>query len=124
MFIQNGSKSDDICHCCHIVHGFHPTENLWGQQTSYRQGKNQLRYCCRSKSRVLCAKTQSCTFKINELFTLFQGLSEQEHFIDGEHNPKYDHEAFLGEEAKQFDDLTPEESRRRLGYVHKTDKVE
>lgn len=57
-------------------------------------------------------------WKINYLHYL-QGLSEQEHFIDGEHNPKYDHEAFLGEEAKQFDDLTPEESRRRLGYVHK-----
>jgi len=33
-----------------------------------------------------------------------------------EHNPEYDHEAFLGEEqAREFDQLSPDESRRRLG---------
>lgn len=33
-----------------------------------------------------------------------------------EHNKQYDHEQFLGEDqAKTFDQLTPEESRRRLG---------
>ena len=38
------------------------------------------------------------------------------HYMGDEHNPKYDHEAFLGpNEAKQFDELTPDESRRRLG---------
>lgn len=32
------------------------------------------------------------------------------------HDSKYDHEQFLGEdEAKTFDQLAPEESRRRLG---------
>lgn len=46
---------------------------------------------------------------------LLQTLSDQDHFIDGEHNAAYDHEAFLGDEAKQFDELSPEESRRRLG---------
>ncbi|ODM97252.1 Calumenin [Orchesella cincta] len=51
-----------------------------------------------------------------------KSLSDQEHFMDGEHNPKYDHEAFLGEDAKQFDDLTPEESRRRLGLIF--DKID
>lgn len=45
-------------------------------------------------------------------------LSEEEHFPgDGheEHNTEYDHEAFLGEEKKKFDELTPEESKERLG---------
>lgn len=41
-------------------------------------------------------------------------LSNKEH--DDEENFEYDHEAFLGqEEAKTFDQLTPEESKERLG---------
>lgn len=44
-------------------------------------------------------------------------LSDKEHFENEHHNPQYDHEAFLGEEAKTFDQLPPEESKRRLGYV-------
>ena len=44
-----------------------------------------------------------------------QKLSDEEHFVEGtEHNPDYDHEAFLGEDAKEFDELTPEESKERL----------
>jgi calumenin len=32
-----------------------------------------------------------------------------------EHEAKYDHEAFLGkDEAKEFDELTPEKSKERL----------
>ena len=42
-------------------------------------------------------------------------LSDKEHFENEHHNPQYDHEAFLGEEAKTFDQLPPEESKRRLG---------
>lgn len=43
-------------------------------------------------------------------------LSHAEHFEDGHHNAQYDHEAFLGEDqAKTFDQLSPEESMRRLG---------
>lgn len=39
-----------------------------------------------------------------------------EHEHEGEHNPDYDHEAFLGkDEAKTFDQLTPDESKDRLG---------
>lgn len=45
--------------------------------------------------------------------------SDQKHFQEAQHNPQYDHEAFLGEEAKTFDQLPPEESRRRLGWVDK-----
>lgn len=43
-------------------------------------------------------------------------LSDEPHYKEGEeHNPEYDHEAFLGkEEAEEFQHLTPEESRRRL----------
>lgn len=41
-------------------------------------------------------------------------LSNREH--DDTANFDYDHEAFLGqEEAKTFDQLTPEESKERLG---------
>lgn len=41
-------------------------------------------------------------------------LSSREH--DDTENFDYDHEAFLGqEEAKTFDQLTPEESKERLG---------
>lgn len=43
-------------------------------------------------------------------------LSHLEH--DDAKNYDYDHEAFLGQdEAKTFDSLPPEESRRRLGWV-------
>ncbi|XP_014259839.1 calumenin-B [Cimex lectularius] len=41
---------------------------------------------------------------------------------DGAHNVEYDHEAFLGEEAKSFDSLSPEESRKRLGLI--VDKID
>lgn len=43
---------------------------------------------------------------------------------DHEHNPEYDHEAFLGgkEEAAEFDDYDPEESKKKLGEIfHKID---
>lgn len=40
-----------------------------------------------------------------------------DHAHDDAHGHQYDHEAFLGkEEAKTFDQLTPEESKARLGY--------
>lgn len=41
-----------------------------------------------------------------------------DHVHDDTHGFQYDHEAFLGkEEAKTFDQLTPEESKERLGYL-------
>lgn len=41
-----------------------------------------------------------------------------QHIGGEEHSKQYDHEQFLGEDqAKTFDQLAPEESRRRLGYV-------
>ncbi|KAJ3612035.1 hypothetical protein NHX12_020312 [Muraenolepis orangiensis] len=48
-------------------------------------------------------------------------LSSREH--DDVKGFEYDHEAFLGrEEAKTFDDLTPQESKRRLGMI--VDKID
>lgn len=45
------------------------------------------------------------------------------HFDEDHHNVQYDHEAFLGEdESKTFDQLPPEESRRRLGII--VDKID
>ena len=42
-------------------------------------------------------------------------LSDQPHDENGEHNVKYDHEAFLGKDtAAEFDALPMEESKRRL----------
>lgn len=50
-------------------------------------------------------------------------LSDQDHFDSNhEHNEEYDHEAFLGEEAKTFDDLSPEESKQRLAII--VDKID
>ncbi|XP_055911982.1 calumenin [Eupeodes corollae] len=49
--------------------------------------------------------------------------AHKSHFDGEEHNTQYDHEAFLGEdEAKQFDTLSPEESKRRLGLI--VDKID
>lgn len=52
----------------------------------------------------------------------FKDVSSEDHYINSQHNPAYDHEAFLGEEAKTFDQLTPEESTRRLGII--VDKID
>ncbi|KAK3883122.1 hypothetical protein Pcinc_012550 [Petrolisthes cinctipes] len=50
-------------------------------------------------------------------------LSDESHFLNDEHNPDYDHEAFLGEdEARTFDQLTPEESKDRLSKI--VDKID
>lgn len=57
--------------------------------------------------------------------TIKDDLSDQEHFDkDKEHNPEYDHESFLGkEQAREFEELSPEESKTRLGELfHKVDK--
>ncbi|KAK7602534.1 hypothetical protein V9T40_008123 [Parthenolecanium corni] len=49
-------------------------------------------------------------------------LGNKEHYQNEEHNKEYDHEAFLGEEAKTFDQLTPEESQKRLSII--IDKID
>ena len=47
-------------------------------------------------------------------------LSQHDHNDDMDH--EYDHEAFLGDEAHEFDDLSPEESQRRLAEI--VDKID
>ena len=47
-------------------------------------------------------------------------LSEHDHNDDLDHD--YDHEAFLGDEAHEFDELSPEESQRRLSEI--VDKID
>ena len=42
-------------------------------------------------------------------------LSDLEH--NDSKNLDFDHEAFLGEDAAEFDDLDPEESKRRLSVI-------
>lgn len=49
-------------------------------------------------------------------------LSGQEHYQNEQHNTQYDHEAFLGEDAKSFESLPPEESKRRLSVI--VDKID
>lgn len=47
---------------------------------------------------------------------LMDHLSDAEHYKNEHHNKQFDHDAFLGEDqAKTFDQLPPEESKRRLG---------
>ncbi|XP_023933064.1 calumenin-A-like [Lingula anatina] len=55
--------------------------------------------------------------------SLDKDLSDEQHYEGEEHNAEYDHEAFLGqEEAKTFDQLTPEESKERLSKI--IDKID
>ncbi|KAG1649593.1 Calumenin-B [Nymphon striatum] len=50
-------------------------------------------------------------------------LSDADHYDNEEHhNTEYDHEAFLGDQAKTFDQLTPEESKERLSKI--VDKID
>jgi len=45
-------------------------------------------------------------------------LSDELHFEGSDHNAEFDHDAFLGkDEAKSYDELTPEESQKRLGLL-------
>lgn len=49
-------------------------------------------------------------------------LSEKDHSIGGEHNEEYDHEAFLGDMKDEYDELSPEEAKKRLkGLVKQVD---
>lgn len=50
-------------------------------------------------------------------------LSDKEHFPEGEHSSEYDHGAFLGDQKQEFDELAPEEAKKRLKkLVTKVDK--
>lgn len=60
----------------------------------------------------------------HKLRVMEKPLSDEEHFSNEVHNKEFDHEAFLGkDEAKTFDQLTPEESKDRLSILfEKIDK--
>jgi len=58
--------------------------------------------------------------KLDEVIKAHESLhlNEESHFDpNGEHNDEYDHEAFLGDEAEEFQHLTPEESKEKLGKI-------
>ena len=45
-------------------------------------------------------------------------LSHDSHFDDiGEHNVEFDHEAFMGDQAEEFKNLTPAESKEKLAKI-------
>ena len=46
-------------------------------------------------------------------------LSDKEHFPEGEHSSEYDHEAFLGDQKQEFDELSPDEAKKRLKTLTK-----
>jgi len=75
---------------------------------------------------VSCLLVSTCLCSPKDRVIKEPELSTEEHFKEGEgheHNPEYDHEAFLGkEEARAFEELTPEESKERLGKLF--DKVD
>lgn len=67
---------------------------------------------------VLMISFQSRVHIFNRnVFTFIQTLSDESHYLGSEHNAAYDHEAFLGEEAKTFDQLTPDESKSKLSAI-------
>ncbi|XP_075461868.1 reticulocalbin-3 isoform X2 [Ascaphus truei] len=66
---------------------------------------------------VMCKPTQEKKDRVHHS----KDLSDHQH--DDDKDFQYDHEAFLGkEEAKTFDQLTPEESKERLGMI--VDKID
>lgn len=73
---------------------------------------------------LICAVAVSAIPKPDEKRSpLEHDSAHNKHYDDDQHNVQYDHEAFLGEdESKTFDQLPPEESRRRLGLI--VDKID
>jgi hypothetical protein len=58
--------------------------------------------------------------KLDEVIKSHEALhrGKEVHFDDhGEHNNAFDHEAFLGDQAEQFRELSPEEARTKLGLI-------
>lgn len=65
---------------------------------------------------TLCAWLVSCVPTLEKKDRVHHGKDLSGHKHDDSQDFQYDHEAFLGkEEAKTFDQLTPEESKERLG---------
>ena len=72
----------------------------------------------KSPSEVEQFNRESFEQKLEEVIKAHEShhLSKESHLehLDGDHDQDFDHKAFLGEEAEEFKDLTPEESKERL----------
>ncbi|KAK4474118.1 hypothetical protein MN116_003423 [Schistosoma mekongi] len=79
---------------------------------------------CISCSIVFCILSNSAFVESkSKPRTADKELSDLPHTFEGEHSLAFDHDAFLGrDEAKRFDDLTPEESKQKLGEI--VDKID
>lgn len=67
---------------------------------------------------VLFAQLCFHSFVFAEVTPHQDNFHKHEHFgANQEHDVRYDHEAFLGPEAEEFENLTPEESKRRLRII-------
>ena len=66
--------------------------------------------------RVLHGKPLSGKEVSRNIYSYNLNIDSIQHHDDLDHD--YDHEAFLGEDqAAEFDELSPEESQRRLGVI-------
>ena len=72
----------------------------------------------KSPSEVEQFNRESFEQKLEEVIKAHEShhLSKESHLehLDGDHDQDFDHKAFLGEEAEEFRELTPEESKERL----------
>ena len=48
-----------------------------------------------------------------------ESLSLKDHVLNGEHSSEYDHDAFLGDMKDEYDELPPEEAKKRLRVLVK-----
>ncbi|CAL8092146.1 unnamed protein product [Calicophoron daubneyi] len=69
-----------------------------------------------------CCSSLAITNSEHKSRVVNEELSKAPHDVHGEHNPQYDRDAFLGEDAKRFEDMTPEEGRNQLGQI--VDKID
>jgi len=90
----------------------------------YSLGKGIFCYCIKMLFTVVLVSLL-VTCHASPKARVKDSLSEQDHHKgpEHEHNPEFDHEAFLGkDEAKTFDELTPDQSKEKLGKLfHKVD---
>lgn len=81
-------------------------------------------FCFLLISVIVCSPAKEPSDEAKKHREYDRDLSDVDHHEDDEdHDSKYDHDAFLGkDEAKKFDDLSPEESKQRLGKI--VDKID
>ena len=104
-----------------------PCPTSTSSQTSFLSlsvQKMMKQWCCLFLLFILTVDSASVDSKHgHERVVKDHKLSHKEHFHGQDHDYDYDHEAFLGaDEAREFDQLAPEESRARLGTI--VDKID